>query len=176
VYKPNASVLVDCGLFQGAETSGSGATANKLAIDFSIDAVQALIVPHVHIDHVGRIPYLLAAGFPGPIYCSKPSAVLLPLVIEDAVKVGVTHNRRKIEAVVDRLRSQLVPLDYNQWQSVDEGLSIRLQRAGHILGSAYVECKTLSLGKVAFSGDLGAPHTPLLPAPKPPYGCDVLVI
>ena len=56
VYKPNASVLVDCGLFQGAETSGSGSTANKLAIDFSIDAVQALIVPYVHIDHVGRRP------------------------------------------------------------------------------------------------------------------------
>ena len=176
VYKSNASVLVDCGLFQGAETSGSGAGANKLAIDFPIDAVQALIVTHVHIDHVGRIPYLLAAGFTGPIYCSKPSAVLLPLVIEDAVKVGVTRNRRMINAVLDRLRTQLVPLDYKQWHEVDEGLSIRLQQAGHILGSAYVECKTLSLGRGVFSGDLGAPHTPLLPGPKPPYACDVLVI
>mgnify|MGYP003389018541 CR=1 FL=1 len=176
LYKPNASVLIDCGLFQGAEVSGGGATAKKLAIDFPIDAVQALIVTHVHIDHVGRIPYLLAAGFSGPIYCSRPSAVLLPLVIEDAVKVGVTRNRRMINAVVDRLRSQLVALDYNQWQDVDDGLSIRLQRAGHILGSAYVECKTQTMGKVVFSGDLGAPHTPLLPAPKPPYSCDVLVI
>jgi metallo-beta-lactamase family protein len=69
-----------------------------------------------------------------------------------------------------------VPLDYKQWHEVDEGLSIRLQQAGHILGSAYVECKTLSLGRVVFSGDLGAPHTPLLPGPKPPYACDVLVI
>jgi len=176
VYKPNASVLIDCGLFQGAETSGSGANANKLTIDFPIDSVKALIVTHVHIDHVGRIPYLLAAGFTGPIYCSKPSAVLLPLVIEDAVKVGVTRNRRMINAVLDRLRDQLVPLDYKHWHEVDEGLSIRLQRAGHILGSAYVECKTLSLGRVVFSGDLGAPNTPLLPSPKPPYSCDVLVI
>jgi metallo-beta-lactamase family protein len=100
------------GLFQGAKTYGSGVGANKLAIDFPIDAVQALIVTHVHIDHVGRIPYLLAAGFTGPIYCSKPSAVLLALVIEDAVKVGVTRNRRMINAVLDRLRAQLVPLDY----------------------------------------------------------------
>ena len=67
VYKPNASVLIDCGLFQGAETSGSGANANKLPIDIPINAVKALIVTHVHIDHVGRIPYLLAADFTGPI-------------------------------------------------------------------------------------------------------------
>jgi len=44
VYKPNASVLTDCGLFQRAETSGSGANTNKLTIDFSIGAVKALVV------------------------------------------------------------------------------------------------------------------------------------
>ncbi len=56
------SVLVDCGLFQGAETSPDGAGANQLEIGFALDKVRALIVTHVHIDHVGRIPYLLAAG------------------------------------------------------------------------------------------------------------------
>ena len=44
VYKPNSSVLIFCGLFQGAETSGSRANANKLTIDFPIDAVKALVV------------------------------------------------------------------------------------------------------------------------------------
>jgi metallo-beta-lactamase family protein len=49
----------------------------KLEIDFLLTGVQALVVTRVHIDHVGRIPYLLAAGFRGPIYCSEASAALL---------------------------------------------------------------------------------------------------
>ena len=64
-----ASVLVDCGLFQGAETSSDGAGGARLEIGFPLDGVRALVVTHVHIDHVGRIPYLLAAGFEGPILC-----------------------------------------------------------------------------------------------------------
>ncbi|AWY01074.1 MBL fold hydrolase [Marinomonas primoryensis] len=188
------SVLIDCGLFQGAETSGSGADSNRLEIEFDLSAVQALVITHVHIDHVGRLPYLLAAGFKGPIYCSKPSAELLPLVIEDALKVGVTHNASIIKACLDRLASQLVPLKYLQWMDIpltndgkfnESSVQVRLSRAGHILGSAYVtfrvkNSKVKADGKpyhdVVFSGDLGAPHSPLLPAPKSPYRADQLVI
>lgn len=186
------SILIDCGLFQGAETSGSGASANQLEIEFDITAVQALLVTHVHIDHVGRLPYLLAAGFTGPIYCSKPSAELLPLVIEDALKVGVTRNASIINACLDRLASQLVPLDYKIWANIplnqatkDTSVQLKLYQAGHILGSAYgiFRVKTPALktqGKryhdVLFSGDLGAPYSPLLNAPKSPYRTDQLVI
>jgi len=66
------SVLIDCGLFQGAEISSDGATFEKLTIEFPIKNIQALFVTHCHIDHVGRIPYLFAAGFNGPIYCLNP--------------------------------------------------------------------------------------------------------
>ncbi|MEA1049027.1 hypothetical protein U5801_04270 [Lamprobacter modestohalophilus] len=48
----------------------------------------------VHIDHVGRLPDLLAAGYRGPILCSSASAELLPLVLEDALKVGFTRKPR----------------------------------------------------------------------------------
>ena len=184
------SVLVDCGLFQGAETSGSGADSNSLEIDFDISAVQALVITHVHIDHVGRLPYLLAAGFTGPIYCSKPSTELLPLVIEDALKVGVTRNASIIEACLACLASQLVPLEYKTWTSVPlavkgSSVQVRLCRAGHILGSAYVTFRVIlpplkAVGKkyhdVVFSGDLGAPYSPFLPAPQSPYRADQLVL
>jgi len=184
------SILIDCGLFQGAETSGAGAGANRLEIEFDLSSVQALLVTHVHIDHVGRLPYLLAAGFTGPIYCSKPSAKLLPLVIEDALKVGVTRNASIIKACLDRLDSQLIALDYRQWADIplnntDSRVQLKLYQAGHILGSAYgiFRATTPSLkaqGKryhdVLFSGDLGAPYSPLLNAPKSPYRTDQLVI
>jgi metallo-beta-lactamase family protein len=190
-------ILVDCGLFQGddlpdGETAGGTARRSTTFIDFPVEHIKALVVTHVHLDHVGRIPYLLGAGFRGPIYCSEPSAMLLPLMLEDAVKIGFTDNRRLIEGFLDQLLSQLVPLPYGQWQPLAiSGVTIRLQPAGHILGSAYVEVRCPASGeshyteraatappelRVVFSGDLGAPYTPLLPAPRSPYRADVLVL
>ncbi len=185
----NNSILIDCGLFQGAETSHHGSDQEHLAIDFSLKTVKALVLTHVHIDHVGRIPYLLAAGFNAPVYCSKASALLLTDVLEDAVKIGFTKNRHLIKKFIKHINSLLIPLDYGEKQSVllsnsRHKLSIKLKPAGHILGSAYIECEIINAAaahqadkqKIIFSGDLGAPYTPLLPAPKSPYGCDQLVI
>jgi metallo-beta-lactamase family protein len=177
------AILIDCGLFQGEETSLTGAGANHLEIDFPVDHIRALVITHVHIDHVGRIPYLLAAGFDGPIYCSEPSAILLPLMLEDALKIGFTRNRDLIEKFLELIEQRLVPLPYQKWHNLElsssRPVAIRLQRAGHILGSAYVECR-IGKGKasqqILFSGDLGAPWAPLLPAPKPPWRADVVVL
>ena len=91
VMSDKASVLIDCGLFQGRDTGPGGASAGALAIDFDISRLQALVLTHVHIDHVGRVPWLLAAGFQGPIYCSLPSAKLLPIVLEDAFRLGISR-------------------------------------------------------------------------------------
>ena len=176
------AVLVDCGLFQGAETSADGAAAHRPEVGFAIDTVRALVVTHVHIDHVGRIPYLLAAGFKGPIVCSEASAELLPLVLRDALEVGFTRDRNLIDRFVDHLRKQLVPLAYRQWHPLiagRPGLRVRLAPAGHILGSAWVEFEVTDGAereRVVFSGDLGAPYTPLLPAPRPPMTADVVVL
>ena len=125
---------------------------------------------------------MLAAGFAGPIYCTKASALLLPAVIEDALKIGVTKNSRLIKAVLNRIKTQIIELDYNKWQLLtgfDTSVKIKFKPAGHIIGSAYIEviCKNNShKTKVTFSGDLGAPYTPLLPAPKAAYSCDILVL
>jgi len=180
------SYLIDCGLFQGADTSGDGkAGPSSLNIEFPLATVRALIATHVHIDHVGRIPHLLAAGFDGPILCSEPSAKLLPIVLEDAFKLGVSRDQKQVERYIALVEQRIIALPYNTWFSLRDSddlvCRIRLQRAGHILGSAYVEFdlgypKTGEKKRVVFSGDLGAPHAPLLPAPKPPYGADVLVI
>ena len=176
-------LLIDCGLFQGAEVSASGSAATP-HISFAISHIQALIITHVHIDHVGRLPYLLAAGFNGPIYCSEASAILLPLVIEDAVKMGISRDEKLVRAVLSKLRQQLVPCVFNRWLALpahaNSKIALRLQNAGHILGSAYVELRhntaTKTAYKTVFSGDLGAPYAPLLPAPKSPYAADEVVI
>lgn len=214
---PDAGILIDCGLFQGDEQETvSGPMSNvpglnqsritshesRLLIDFPFDHLKALVLTHVHLDHCGRIPHLLAAGFSCPIFCSEASAHLLPLMLEDALKVGVTRDPRLVRGFLRELKKHIVPLPYGQWHSIPAGsgadFGVKLQPAGHILGSAYVDCrvrtrqgskvegprsKGLSQSpvtshelRIVFSGDLGAPYAPLLPAPKAPYGADVLVL
>lgn len=180
------SYLVDCGLFQGAEASSEGkAGRGSLEIEFSLDSVRALIATHVHIDHVGRIPYLLAAGFKGPILCSEPSAKLLPIVLEDAFKLGVSRDQDKVERYIKLIEQRIIALPYKTWFTLQDTPNlhcrIRLQRAGHILGSAYIEIdlrypETGEEKRIVFSGDLGAAHAPLLQAPNPPYRADIVVL
>ncbi|MFS6538293.1 MBL fold metallo-hydrolase [Idiomarina loihiensis] len=176
------SLLIDCGLFQGAETSGSGANSNAQEVDFDISKVQALVVTHCHIDHVGRLPWLLIAGFTGPIFCTKATALLLPLVIEDALKIGLTRNGKIIDAVIARLHRQLRPTAYDKWIELpadfaSERFKLRFRQAGHILGSAYVEVENVSTHyRVVFSGDLGCKNTPLLPDPTPLERADFLLL
>lgn len=169
------ALLVDCGMFQGAESTGR--ELGEKQIDFPLDNIKALVVTHCHIDHVGRIPFLLAAGFNGPIYASEATAHLLPLVIEDAIKVGVSRDKNLVNKVLQRLEQLLKPFPYDQWFVVD-GLPKtrgRFRVAGHIMGSAYVEFDAQG-ERVLFSGDLGAPHSPLLASPKSPYKADIVVI
>lgn len=179
---PHTSLLVDCGLEQGSDAAPG---AESAPLGFSIEGIQALIVTHVHLDHVGRIPALLAAGYRAPILCSEPSAKLLPLVLEDAYRLVVSSEPAQVARYLALLESLVTPLSFAQWHNLVEadGLvcRIRLQRAGHLLGSAYVECDVQRAGqedstRIVFSGDLGAPNNPLLRPVQPPERADLLVL
>ena len=115
-----SGLLVDCGLFQGKEAD------RALEIDFPVKQLCGLVLTHVHIDHVGRLPYLIAAGFKGPIFCSKASALLLPTVLEDALKISFTRDKRQIEHFLAIIKKQLRPLEYNGWQQVETTKTARL--------------------------------------------------
>jgi metallo-beta-lactamase family protein len=174
------SILIDCGAFQGKDEAGDDGGA----LDFPIDGVKALIVTHVHIDHVGRVPNLLAAGFEGPILCSEPSARLLPIVLEDAFRLSISRNQEHLEQYLELIEQRIIPLPYGTWFTLHEANTVecrvRLQPAGHVLGSAYVELDLVHPGemgeRVVFSGDLGAPHSPILPDLVPPERADLLIL
>lgn len=178
------SLLIDCGLFQGAE-QGRGGNAATPRIDFPLDGVMALVATHVHVDHIGRLPWLLAAGFKGPILCTQPSAQLLPIVLADALQFSVQMEPELRESLLALIESRLIPLPYRQWHTlVDDDtvhVRVRLQRAGHILGSAFAEFDLRYRNgaghrRILFSGDLGAPHAPLLPPPQSPWAADTVVL
>src|SRR5690606_13912694 len=142
-----------------------------------------LVLTHVHVDHVGRLPWVMAAGFKGPVFCTEPSAMLLPTVLEDAFLLGIRRDAQLADRFIKRVEPMLSAATSREWITVinrdDLVLRIRFHRAGHILGSAWVECdvnypREKRRKRIIFSADLGAPHAPISPAPDIPYHAAVV--
>ncbi len=167
-----SSYLIDCGTFQGQDA----ALCPSPEIRFSLDGILGLLVTHVHVDHIGRIPYLMAAGFRKPIFCSPPTAKLLPLMLEDTLKVGFSRNKRLVRSVLSEIAPLLVPLEYHRWHDMPGNVKVKLTPAGHILGSTIFEIELPSGQRAVFSGDLGARNAPLMCPPLSPERADVLVL
>lgn len=169
-------VLLDCGMIQG---SPEAEARNADAFPFEPSALDALIVSHAHIDHIGRIPLLVKRGFDGPIYAQKATADLMPIMLLDAAGIAESEaartnkyrHRGEPEAVPlytkddvrDALR-QLRPLPYDAPTEVLPGVEATFREAGHILGSSCVELRADGR-KLVFSGDLGPKGTPILRDP-----------
>jgi metallo-beta-lactamase family protein len=84
-------VLVDCGMFQGAPDEVS---RNRMAFAYDPKTIEALLLTHAHLDHCGRIPALVKAGFRGPIYTTGGSADLTEIVLRDAAKLQLEAETR----------------------------------------------------------------------------------
>ncbi len=143
------ALLIDCGLFQGADE-------RPLAVEFALGHVDALILTHAHIDHIGRLPWLLAAGLKQPIYSTAATAELVPLMLEDGLKLQLGMSPKQRERVLTEVRRLLRVQDYQKWFAVQpkraDSRWVRFQPAGHILGSAYVEIRRPNGEGVVFSG------------------------
>jgi metallo-beta-lactamase family protein len=145
-------LLVDCGRPEGAE-------AFEWELDPAALDVDAVVLTHAHLDHIGALPALLDKEFSGPIFATPATLAIAQLALGDALGL---EGRSAVESA--RLLSELArlgrPLRYNQREQLGN-LEIVLHDSGHILGSASVEL-TSPKSRVIISGDLGRPGSPLL--------------
>ncbi|MDD2753314.1 MAG: MBL fold metallo-hydrolase [Candidatus Portnoybacteria bacterium] len=162
-----SKILVDCGLFQGPKELEA---RNSKPFEYDAKTIDAVIITHSHLDHVGRLPQLIDAGFRGKIFATPPAVNFTRLILEDSVRVlaekaqhaGVVPMFSQEE--VNQVMSQFVPVDYYKKTKAAEDIEFTYHNAGHILGSAIVELDSEGK-KIVFSGDLGHPPAPLLRAP-----------
>lgn len=164
-------LLIDCGQCQGLDT-------RQQAVDLVPVArrVQGVVITHAHLDHIGRLTELLHAGFSGPIYCSDATAALLPLVLEDNWRQSRSGSDAQLYAMLRHLAACMRPQPYGQWLPLPACHALRLQCAGHILGSAYIEIRNPAGEVIVFSGDIGPANGALLALPRSPERADVLVL
>jgi metallo-beta-lactamase family protein len=182
-----ASVLVDCGLFQGPKKLRERNWAELRLEPSKLDAV---ILTHAHIDHSGYLPRLCNAGFTGPVYCTRGTRDLLQLLLPDAghLQEEEAHHANKYgyakhhPAVplytredADRCLDQVRAIDFHAPFVPARGVAASFTRAGHIVGSA---CASITIDDVSisFSGDVGRPRDPIMVPPEPLPAGDYLVV
>jgi metallo-beta-lactamase family protein len=192
VTTERASVLVDCGLYQGSRQTTAQNRKIPMLARRQLDAV---VVTHAHLDHIGRLPFLTKRGYTGPIFGTAPTFDLGRVIMRDSLRLMLgdleRENRRRTRARqplleplyseedVKRLGRLLRPVRYGALVEIAPGVSARFVDAGHILGSASVELIVEEDGgsrTVVFSGDLGARGAPLLADPTPFKHADVVVM
>lgn len=173
----STKILIDCGMFQGLKEKED---KNSDSFQYDTKEIEALIVTHAHIDHIGRIPILIKSGFKGKIFSTPATRELAKLMLEDALAVlmhesayGGTKPPYEEKDISDAM---------NLWQGIDYydklpigGFEIILKDAGHILGSSIVEIY-MDGKKIVFSGDLGNSPAPLLRKTDIVDGADFLII
>ncbi|MFA6918916.1 MAG: MBL fold metallo-hydrolase, partial [Patescibacteria group bacterium] len=174
--------LVDCGMFQGSKY----ASEENLA-DFKFDPkeIDFLILTHAHADHCGRLPKLCKDGFGGKIYSTAATRDLAEIILLDSAKIIAEEAREhgiqalfEISDVYDAM-TRFWPANYEEIVRITPEIEIRFRDAGHILGSASIECFIVEDGrqkKIVFSGDLGNPPAPIVRDPEVIDGADLVVI
>jgi metallo-beta-lactamase family protein len=185
-------LLIDCGLIQGAPADEA---RNRAPFPFTAGDIDAVVLTHAHLDHSGRLPLLVKAGFRGPVYTHRATRDLCHIMLKDAAflneKDAEHENRRRqregkrpVEPLytrsdAEKAMRQFQVFDYHIERQILPGIRVTLQDAGHILGSAIVELwleENGRLRKLAFSGDLGHAGAPILRNPEAVREADLVVL
>ena len=192
---PKSKILIDCGMFQGEDEY-----KNYEPFGFNPSEVEAVILTHGHLDHVGRLPLLYKYGFNGKIFAHPATFDIAKVVLLDSAKLQEEeyqtrykkaqrrgkekfvrkplYTKEDVKKMLNKMKK--VEIKYKETIKITKDIKATFKDAGHILGSSFVEIDIKSsLNKkkrVVFSGDLGNKNNDILPPPKKPTYANALFI
>jgi len=194
----NIKILVDCGMYQG----GAGLREENLKpFGFKAKDIDYLLLTHAHLDHCGRIPLLVKAGFKGEIITTSATKELAKLVLLDSARIQEEDAKRRskhfrrhrkgnksngkgspLYNTLDALRSLDYfgrTINYKKTIKLEKGILVTFFDAGHILGAAsiFIEAEYANEKKTfLFSGDIGNNNKPIIRDPSPLPDADIIVM
>jgi KH/beta-lactamase-domain protein len=163
VMTRESKIMLDCGINPG-EASGLNAYPRLDWFNFNLDELDAVIISHAHIDHQGFLPTLFKFGYKGPIYCTEPTLPLMNLLQMDSVKISksngtyLPYESRDVNEVI----KHCITLPYGKPTDISPDITISLNNAGHIMGSATVHLNISGAHNILYSGDYKYARTQLL--------------
>lgn len=185
----NKNILIDCGMEQGPDLY------ENQEIPVAAGDIDYVLLTHAHIDHSGKIPVLCKEGFKGEIITTFATSDLSNIMLRDSAHIqefeAEWRNRKarrsgapEFEPLytmehADAAIKLLHPLDYDQKIELCEGIEVRFNDMGHLLGSSSIEIWITEDGvskKIVFSGDVGNTDQPIIKNPMKVETADYIVI
>ena len=182
----NAQVLIDCGMFQGGRELRD---RNWQPFPFVPADLDAVVITHAHLDHIGMLPRLVNDGLRAPVYATPATINLARISLPDSGRLQEeeAHYHKKHALRVDAqplydeddafvAMKSFKPVQFDTRHELPGGASFVYKHAGHILGSAFAEIALPNGELLLMSGDLGRFDTPIIKDPEIVDYCDYLVI
>ncbi len=185
-------ILLDCGLFQGKRVESFEKNKN---LPFSAKDLDAVILSHAHLDHCGGLPILFKNGYTGKIHCTKKTADIVPIMLEDSAHIQEMDNKYVAKHIENPKLSVEEPLytmedvkptvaaivghNFHERFEIFHDIFVEFYYAGHILGAASVKITFVENGKekiLVFSGDMGRRQKNMLHDPESEERADYLIV
>jgi len=163
VVTPESKIMLDCGINPG-ENVNYNAYPRIDWFNFNLDELDAVVISHAHIDHQGFLPALYKFGYKGPVYCTEPTLPLMTLLQLDSVKIAqnngsyIPYEIRDVNEII----KHCIPIPYGKPTDISPDVTITLNNAGHIMGSATVHINISGAHNILYTGDYKYARTQLL--------------
>ena len=179
------NVLIDSGMFQGLKDLR---LLNWVDFPFPPAKIDAVLLTHGHLDHVGYLPRLVKQGFKNPVYCTAPTADLTEIVLKDSAKLqeedaehankyGYSKHKPALPLYDTKDVEKTLPLlnavEVDKVYKLNDNISFKYRKNAHIPGAAFIEVEVKGK-RIVFSGDIGRPHDPMLVERERPERADIL--
>lgn len=163
VVTPESKIMLDCGINPG-ENQSYNSYPRIDWFNFNLEELDAIVISHAHIDHQGFLPTLYKFGYKGPVYCTEPTLPLMALLQMDSIKLSKSNGAYlpyEIRDVNESIK-HCIPIPYGKPTDISPDITITLNNAGHIMGSATVHINIAGTHNILYTGDYKYAKTQLL--------------
>ena len=163
---PESNILLDMGV--GVSVTSSDEYPILNFPEFDINRIDAVIITHSHVDHIGFVPFLFKAGWKGPIYLTEPTRDLGSLILLDYIKVSMKQIKQTPFSAKDvkEFIKHSITLNYGEVTDITPDIKVTFHNAGHILGSAMVHLNIANKHNILYTGDFKFESSRLLDRPN----------